>query len=380
VSDKGRSRTGAALAISALLHLLAALLVVRGLGGRRWPVLGRARPPASIEVSLLESERRERPPAERPAFESPSPPPVRRQIHALPGRPNPAPAPASPSAVPGPDANSPEAAAARPKQPIDLSFDALGESVKQRATAIPDPGEALERLLAPAPDATGVRRPLGELRADAERRADAEENVRNGRGDPLLFDYLRQARERLTPEATQIAETLALGPAETMKGWARGYLQGVDEAHRGLTPLRPPDETVAGPRPDVLGGYNEAERQAESGAEQRTAEVCLGVAPNHAAVVTLRRSSGNAALDRLALDSFRSASDARLVTPDIRPALACYLVRVSAYRMPPLPTVSLDLIKGRIIYPLERMTKVTVDLQSVDFGPKKESSNLLRAR
>jgi hypothetical protein len=380
VSDKGRSRTGAALAISALLHLLAALLVVRGVGGRRWPVLGQARPAAPIEVSLLESKRRERPAAERPAFESP---PVRRPIRAPAGRPSeraPLPAPASPSAAPGPDAKSPEATAPRAKHPLDLSFDALGESVKQRATAIPDPGEALEQLLAPPPDLTGVRRPLEELRADAERRADDEENVRNGRADPLLFDYLRQAQERLTPEATRIAEALPLGPSETMKGWARGYLRGVDEAHRGLTPLRPPDETVGGPRRDVLGGYNEAERQAESGAEQRTAEVCLGVAPNHAAVVTLRRSSGNAALDRLALDSFRSASDLRAVTPDIRPALACYLVRISAYRVPPLPTVSLDLIKRRIIYPLKRMTKVTVDLQSVDFGPKKESSNLLHAR
>ena len=170
---------------------------------------------------------------------------------------------------------------------------------------------------------------------------------------------------------------MPLGAAETTKGWARGYLKGVADAHRGLgAPLRAPDESVGGPRPDVLGAYNEAERQAEEGAEQRAAEVCLGVAPNHAAVVTLRRSSGNAALDRLALDSFRSASDVRAATPDVRPALACYRVRISAYRVPPLPTVSLDLIKRRIIYPLKRITKVTVDLQSIDFGPKKEPSEL----
>jgi hypothetical protein len=70
----------------------------------------------------------------------------------------------------------------------------------------------------------------------------------------------------------------------------------------------------------------------------------------------------------------------RPVTPDVRPALACYTVRVSAYRMPPLPTVGLDLANGRIIYPLKRITKVTVELHSVDFGPKRESSSLLHAR
>ena len=268
---------------------------------------------------------------------------------------------------------------ARP--PIDLSFDALGDGAKQRVATLPIPGEDLERLLVPVPESTARRKSLDEARAEAERRADAEENVRVGRADPLLFDYLRDARKRLTPEATRIAEALPLGPAETTKGWARGYLQGVADAHAGLfAPLRPPDETVGGPRPDLLGGYDEANRQAKSGAEQRTAEVCLGVAPNHIVVVTLRRSSGNAALDRLAESAFQSASGARPVTPDLRPGLACYRVRVSAYRVPPLPAVSIDLVHGRIIYPGKRITEVTVELHSLDFGPKRETSNLLHAR
>jgi hypothetical protein len=385
VSDKGRPRTAAALAISALLHLLAAVLLFRGIGGRRAAEPGPARQPPPIEVTLVETKRQERPTADRPPFARPSPAPLRHQIRAPAERPSeraptPPPAPASPAAAPGPGAKSPEAAAPRAGRPIDLSFDALGDGAKQHAAAIPDPGEALEQLLAPPPDARGMR-PLEVLRAEAERRADAEENVRAGRANPLFFDYLRHARDRMTPEATRIAETLPLGAAETTKGWARGYLQGVADAHHGLaSPLRPPDEAVGGPRPDVLGAYNEAGRQAEAGAEQRSAEVCLGVAPNHSAVVTLRRSSGNAALDRLALDSFRSASDGRPGTPDVQPALACYQVRISAHRVPPLPTVSLDLIKRRIIYPLKRITNVTVDLQSIDFGPKKQSSKLLPVR
>ena len=239
--------------------------------------------------------------------------------------------------------------------------------------------EALEQLLAPAPDRRGPR-PLAELREEAERRARAEENVRAGRADPLLFDYLRDAQALLMPEATRIAEALPLGAAETAKGWARGYLGRVADAEHGaFAPLKPTDEPFGGPRPDVLGAYDEAERQAEAGAERRTAEICLGVAPDHAVVVTLRRSSGNAALDRLALDAFRSAGAGRAADARTRPSRACYRVQVSAYRVPPLPAVSFDLLRGRIIYPLKRVTKVTVDLASVDFGPSKNPPSLLRA-
>ena len=221
------------------------------------------------------------------------------------------------------------------------------------------------------------RRPVGELRVEAERRAEAVANVRAGRAHPLLFDFLRNARDLMTPEATRIAESLPLGAAETTKGWARGYLKGVADAHNGqFAPHARARRQTGGPRPDVLGGYNEAAHQAESGAEQRSAEVCLGVAPNHAVVATLRRSSGNAALDRLALASFQSAGDARPVTPDVRPALACYRVTVSAFRMPPLPSVGIDLASGRLIYPLKRITKVTVELQSVDFGARSASPQL----
>ena len=134
---------------------------------------------------------------------------------------------------------------------------------------------------------------------------------------------------------------------------------------------------MGGQHPDVLGAYHEAARQAESGAEQRAAEVCLGLAPNHDVVVTLRRSSGNAALDQLAVDSFHRAGDARPVTPDVRPSLACYRVAVSAYRLPPLPTVGLDLENLRVLYPLKRITKVTVELESVDFGGTHEAPSLL---
>lgn len=262
----------------------------------------------------------------------------------------------------------------------DLSLDALADQTKRRLDARGDPAEALEQLLAPAPDRHGPR-PLAELREEADRRGKAEANVRAGRADPLLFDYLRDAQKLLTPEATRLAEALPLGPAETTKGWARGYLGRVADAQHGaFAPARPADEPFGGPRPDLLGAYDEAQQQAEKGAEQRTAEVCLGVAPDHAVVVTLRRSSGNAALDRLATESFRAAGAGRPVDARVPPSRACYRVQISAHRVPPLPAVSIDLLRGRVIYPLKRITKVTVDLQSVDFGPRDGPPNLLSPR
>ncbi len=153
----------------------------------------------------------------------------------------------------------------------------------------------LDRLLVPPPSQAGRPRNIDQLRADFDRRVAAIENVRAGRAHPLHFDYLRGARDRLTAEATRLAEQLPLGPAESAKGWLRGYLGRVDEVNRGTArdlPESPRDDPF-GPRPDVLGQYREMGRQAASGAVERTAQVCLGVAPGHAVVVTLRRSSGN---------------------------------------------------------------------------------------
>ena len=382
MAEERRLRRSKALAASALLHLAALALLFRALPARP-PSAERAPPPApAIELSLAEPA----PEAlARPAPPVITPAPARRpKLGAVPERAAPARPERAASEPPG--AASPEAgAAAGPKRtppvapPVDLSFDALRDGAKQRATASPNSEEGGEAPAPPPPVRGSLS--VGELRSDVERGAAAAENVRGGRAHPLLFDYLRGARDRMLPEATRIAEGLPLGPAQSAKGWGRGYLGRVAAVNRHAATDLPeePDPSVGGRRPDVLGGYNEAERQAASGAEQRTAEVCLGVAPGHAVSVTLRRSSGNAALDRVALASFESAGQARPVAADIKPNLACYLVRVSAFRMPPLPSLSLGWKNGHpdVIYPLKRITKVTVALQSVDFGPARGPSSLL---
>jgi hypothetical protein len=377
VGEKRRLRASKALAASVALHVLCAAILLRFVSIRRSPASRPWQPPAQIEFSLTEPQLEERNSRQRPE----APPPVPRRAPAPPAPSRPARSVGGAIAqppVPGTASGKPPEAA----RPIDLSFDALGDAAKQRAGR--ESADELERLLSPQPPPLPGKRAPADTRADAERSADATENVRAGRAHPLLFDYLRNARDLLTPEATRIAEGLPLGPKQTTKGWQRGYLGRVADANRHALADAPeaPDESVGGRRPDVLGAYNEAEHQAASGAEERTAEVCLGVAPGHPVVVTLRRSSTNAALDRLALDSFQSAGRTRPVAADARPGLACYLVRVSAFRMPPLPSLSFALgPHGRpeVIYPLKRITKVTVELQSVDYGPRHAPPSLLHA-
>ena len=268
-------------------------------------------------------------------------------------------------------------------QSIDLSFEGLAIDAKLRAL----PFARGDPLLYPSPVRASRRRPMNELMAQSVRQTDAEENVRRGRAHPLLFDYLRAARTRLEPEAIRLAEALPLGPLLSVQGWGRGYLGRLAELGPKASGRESVDSSISGPiggerRPDLVPAYDEAARQATLGAEQRTAEICLGVAPDRPVVVTLRRSSGHTALDQLAIDSFQRAAVARPVAVDVRPGLACYHVRISAFRAPPLPALSFGIKNGRpdVVYPLKRLTKVTVDLVSVDHGDSNGSGRLLRAR
>jgi hypothetical protein len=213
-----------------------------------------------------------------------------------------------------------------------------------------------------------------ELRAELERRDEAVANVRAGRADPLLYEYLRGARARFEDEARRLAEAIALGPKETLGGWGRGYLKGVEDAHRKdrADDDRPDLRTDADRRrPDLAAADEESLRQARSGAEERRVEVCLDVAPGRDTSARLRRGSGNAALDRVALEAFVRSVAARPVPPDARTGRACYEVRISAVRAPPLPFVSCGFDRSGItcIWPFKKITSVTGRLLSVEYPP-----------
>jgi hypothetical protein len=256
---------------------------------------------------------------------------------------------------------------------VDLSFGALRDDIKGRFAGPPPPEGTLR--------ARPGRPSVDEMRVELERRQDAVANVEAGRVDPLLYEYLRGARSRFKQDAERLADELSVGAGDAARGWGRGYLKTLDDVNRGVIGARtdrPPEaggdtrnETSRGA--DVLGQYGEAHRQAAAGAEERSAEVCADVAAGRETAVSLRRSSGNAALDRLTVESFTKAIAARPVPPDARRGLACYELRISAFRMPPLPFISCSFDIGvsgpTCVWPYKKVTSVKGRLLSVDYPP-----------
>ena len=372
------SRSWTAWAASAVLHAVIAALILRA-GGRA----ARRIPPAVPET--VEFDFAIDPPP-LPPDPSPSPRQAARgdeKVARLAPRPQPPPPPSSssspssfspPSSPPSP---SPSSSSTSPSPPsasdkIDLSFGALPNDVKGRFRAAP-PEETLR--------ARPGRFNVDELRATLERERDAVNNVEAGRVDPLLYDYLRGARSRFKETAEKLADEIVIGPGAAVQGWSRGYLNSVKERNNGALGARAdaPRESAGdarnekSPGADVLGAYGEMNRQAEAGAEERRAEVCLDVAAGRETTVVLRRGSGNGALDRVAMDSFAKAVAVRPVPADARRGLACYELRISAFRMPPLPFVACSFDIGitgpTCVWPYKKVTSVKGRLLSVEYPP-----------
>jgi hypothetical protein len=138
-------------------------------------------------------------------------------------------------------------------------------------------------------------------------------------------------------------------------------------------------ETDAAPR--KLG---DGAARAEPVGEDRLQQVCLEVAPGRGPAVALRRGSGNAALDRVALDASTLSAAPRPVPADARTGRACYEVRISAFHAPPGPFVTCGLGRTGVtcIWPFKRITSVTGRLLSVEYPPARNATavgSLLRA-
>ena len=380
-----RSRSWVAWVASAGVHALVAVLVLRA-GNRverRTPLdveiveldvdRGPAEPPPRA-MERREEARPSGPPRSRPPSRSPDPSPLPSPRQA--GRGD------QKEAGRGDQKEQEEVGRGgeqKDRAPIDLSFGSLRDDVKGQFATKPRPEDVLR--------ARPHRLSVDELRADLERRQDAVANVQKGRVDPLMYDYLRGAKARFQTDAKRLADDLAVGGGATLRSWGRGYLNSVDAANRGELGARADAPREGGgdtrneksPGADVLGAYNEASRQAEAGAEERIAEVCLDVAAGRETAVSLRRTSGNAALDRLAIESFTKAIAARPVPPDVRGGLACYELRISAFRVPPLPAISCGFDVGftrpTCVWPFKKVTSVKGRLLSVEDPPAADGSH-----
>jgi hypothetical protein len=344
-------RSAAAWFLSALAHLL--LLVAL----YQWRLPSGPAPPAGPD-NQIDIAIEVRPPGDLPPVTRPPAPPRPKAALA-----------AERSSSPARDHGGDRAAVA-PAAPLDLSLGALSREARARVAAAPP-----EATIAAGPHRLSV----DELLAESDRAEAGAANVRAGRVDPLLYDYLRGARTRFEEEARRQADAIALGPSETVRGWGRGYLARIDDAHRGVGNEARAQDDAGERRPDVLGGYDQAARAAEAGAVERRLEVCLDVAPGRETRAALRRGSGNAALDRVALAAFIDAVAARPVPPDARTGRACYEVRIAAHRAPPLPFLSCGFDRSGVtcIWPFKKVTSVTGRLVSVEY-PDRGPRSLLR--
>jgi hypothetical protein len=364
-----RWRSWAAWWVSALAHALLAGLLLRA----RTPETSSRISPAPIEIEIAEVPRpgSDQAPVARSADRSAH---SRRELIRTRSEPAsrgdaPPRTDVQPARTPG--ASSPDRPAVSAPE---LSFRTLSPDIQARI-AVPSADAAL------AVRAPGGKLSVDELRVAHEREEDAAANVAAGRVDPLLYDYLRGARVRFQDEAQRIAEAIPIGAGETVRGWGRGLVARVREAHRNdrtaddVQPDLRDDATKR--RPDLAAAYDENRRQAEAGAEIRRVEVCLDVAPGRDTTATLRRGSGNAALDRVALDAFARAVSVRPVPRDARPGRACYEVRTATYRAGPALGIACDLNLGphgpTCIWPLKKMTSVTSQLLGVEYPAKKSS-------
>jgi hypothetical protein len=368
----GRWRGGVAGFLSALLHGLAAALL---LWRARAPKIPVSVSPAPIEIELTEVVRprsgraRLAPMVDRADGSGPE---SSRGSPRVAARAVDAPDVAGPPASTGPPldrappaAGPPAAAIDRgPASVLDLSFGRLAPDLQTHLSVSPSDAALASRVGKPSVD---------ELRAAHEREEVAVANVTAGRVDPLLYDYLRDARARFEDEATRIAEALPVPGGQAIRGWVRGLEQRVEEIHWGdrvADQVRPDlRDQAQRQRPDLAAAYDENRRQAEAGAEIRRVEICLDVAPGRDPGITLRRASGSAALDRVALESFTRSVSLHAVPLDARAGRACYEVRISAYRLAPMPGVSCGWgSKGpTCVWPTKKVTQVTSQLLSVEY-------------
>ena len=174
-------------------------------------------------------------------------------------------------------------------------------------------------------------------------------NVEAGRVDPLLYEYLRGARSRFQ------AGRGAAGRRAVRRSGRRCAGLGPRLSEHG--PRREPRRDRRANRPGRRGQRRRTQRDVSrrrragpatarrtgkpaAGAEQRRAEVCVDVAAGRETAVSLRRSSGNAALDRLTRGVVHEGDRGAPRSADARRGLACYELRISAFRMPPLPFIS----------------------------------------
>ncbi len=376
------------LAISVVVHALAALLLVR-VGPWRPVTAPAPAPEPALEVELVET-----PPATEPGPE-PAPialPPTARAPEVPPPSPRPGPRPAPvrapaparsepraappadpPPATPAPRAAPPASPSAgsrgRPPVVLALDFRAIDRLTDRGVLARPEaPGGP------PAPAAPRVSA-FGQRLAARVREDGARRNVAAGKVHPQVFDYMRDARKVFAPDPG----TVDLDPRtpnsvkNSLKQWGGGLREAYRSWRRELGNLNARTRNDLDRRgvPDILEHYNRILEGNRKGAEAIASQVCLLLAPGDPPRVELGRSSNNDEVDRAAIDALRLAARSRQPESDLARQRTCYRFEVKVVRVPPLPVAGCTFdevaLTASCYYPLKKAMVISVSVDGVDY-------------
>jgi hypothetical protein len=330
--------------------------------------------PAPLEIDILEAPPAPAPTAEPAPTPEPTPAPEPR------ARPAPAPRRQAVTAPPPPQPLPPEPPARDPPPPVPprppvalaLDYDAVDRLTRKGVLDTPAPSEA------PPPPPARPRPPsFSERLASVVREDGARRNVAVGKVHPQLFDYMRDAHKVFAPDP----KVVDLDPRtpNNVKNSARQWGSGLAEAYRSWR--RDLDDMNANRRrndpdrrgaPDILAHYNRMLEGTKKGAAPIAAQVCLLVNPGAPARVELGKTSGNAEVDRAAVDALTRAAQRRAPDPDVKQQRTCYRFAVTVTRVPPLPVAGCMFdevnLTASCYYPLKKAMTISVSLDSVDYG------------
>jgi outer membrane biosynthesis protein TonB len=360
---RGRRARWQPLGLSFALHAAVALLLWQGLPATS--LLSPPPPPEPLEIELIAE-----PPQQAPAPSAVAP---ERSVDRgeapvklpRPPRPPPSRTPEPPPPVAEPAAPAPPR---RPLPGLTPDFGTIDRLTREGVIAPPDPS------LAPPPENKGPSKFAARL---AERTRDdaARANVAAGKVQPQLYDFLRDARRGFTPNPAALdadpraPNTVARSVAQWGKGvreMYRGWRRQLDDERRRLD--HDPDRRGA---PDILEHYNRMLESTARAVEPMDCLVCLVVRRDGPPEVVLTASSGNAEVDRAAVEALRRSANTRPVDEDVRPQKTCYRFRATVHRVPPIPIAGCAFdevaLTASCYYPTKKLRKVTVNLESVDY-------------
>lgn len=209
------------------------------------------------------------------------------------------------------------------------------------------------------------------LAADRARR-----DVQQGRVHPRLYDIQRDSESFFSP-SWDLARgdphglgSVGASVKEFVRGMGRRYLEALER--RAATKTPGDDHTVTAAFNDLLHA-DEGGREVALGCT-----LCVTVGFGREPQVRVLRGSGRRAFDRMARRALLQAVKRRTPARGSDAVRACYRFAAKFFRVPPLPviggTFDESTLTGELFYPLKKILRTRVKLETVEALPGDRSS------